>query len=249
MRGAGVPVVRQLAARRPRTALRLAQPVAVTTATLRRESARTWENFLKGAVLDAVRQLRGAYYDPPIVPSVELARLRSPIVLVSLHVGAFEALGAAVESVPGEFVAFHGRERPARAGMTLLEAGSSESDRVRAFARALAHMRRGASTLVLADSVQPGIPAIEVPMLGRTLALARGPFALARMARAPVVPVAARWRGTAVEVEVGGSVGPDGGEEAMARAVGSWFDGYVSARPGELSVFTRWRLRPPLQGR
>ena len=90
------------------------------------------------------------------------------------------------------------------------------------------------------------LPTIEVPMLGRSLPLARGAFALARISRTPIVPVVTRWRGTAMEVVVGDPIAPDLGEAGMAAAAGDWIERYLRRMPGEISVFVLERLVPPL---
>jgi lauroyl/myristoyl acyltransferase len=89
---------------------------------------------------------------------------------------------------------------------------------------------------------------IEVPLLGRTLPLARGAFALARIADVPIIPIVPRWRGTAIEVEIGEPMrlGADG-ERGMAEAIAAWIERYLRERPGETSVFMLERLQPPFQ--
>jgi lauroyl/myristoyl acyltransferase len=210
---------------------------------------RTWECFLKGEAVEAgVGRGFGPGDYPRIVPNPAVSALPSPIIVASFHVGPFQALGAVVRTLPGELVAVDRGQFGPRPDVTMLRRGDDEWERARTFNRALSTLRRGGAVVVTVDGFHPddSIPTIEVPMLGRSLPLARGAFALARISRTRVVPIVTRWRGTAMEVTVGDPIAPDLGEAGMAAAVGAWVEGYLRRRPGEVSVFLLERLLPPL---
>jgi lauroyl/myristoyl acyltransferase len=88
--------------------------------------------------------------------------------------------------------------------------------------------------------------ALETECLGRPLALARGPFALARMTGAPITPLAIRWtrRGTAVVIDIplqserlsDASTDPTCFELGLARAASRWLEAYLHQTPSELTL-------------
>jgi lauroyl/myristoyl acyltransferase len=208
---------------------------------------RTWENFLKGEAVEAA-VMRGRY--PRLVRNAQLTALRPPLVLASFHVGPWPALAAALVELPGEVLALDRGQFGPLPHLTMLAGGEDTGARAAAFNRALGALRSGGFVFVTVDAFHQqefDVASIEVPVLGRTLPLARGAFALARIARVPIVPIVARWRGTALEVELGPAlrVGA-GGERSLAEAAGSWIERYVRARPGEMSVFMLERLQPPV---
>ena len=147
---------------------------------------------IRRAGLDPVRQLMRH-------PSEAFAALRPPLILGAFHVGAVQALGAAVERLPGPVLVM--RLGSLYAPTPPVEVASTEGDdqrRAASFQRALNRLA-GGGFVVLALDLPPG-PGLRVPCLGRTLELARGPFALARLTGAPLVPLAARWWRSGVEL-------------------------------------------------
>jgi hypothetical protein len=167
------------------------------------------------------------------VPLADLAALRPPLILGTFHVGAVHALGPALERLPGPVLAL--RQGPLYTPRPPLEVVSTEGDdqsRAAVFHRALGHLERG-GFVALALDVAPG-PYLRVPCLGRTLALARGAFALARITGAPIVPLVARWRGGGVEVALGEPLTADpADEQALAAAAGRWLESYLLKAPGQ----------------
>lgn len=174
-------------------------------------------------------------------PPEAFAALRPPLILGSFHVGAVQALGAAVERLPGPMLMM-------RLGMLYtpaspVEVASTEGDdqqRAASFRRALDHLNGGGFLLVVLD--HPPGPGLRVSCLGRPLELARGPFALSRLTGAPLVPLAARWRGGAVEIEAGEALhrslamGPDAMEGAQAASAAGWLERYLLESPAELGL-------------
>jgi lauroyl/myristoyl acyltransferase len=211
----------------------------------------TWESFLKGDAVDSgVRRKKNLRDYPRIVPNAALDALRAPIVVASFHVGPFQALGAVLRSLPGEPFVVTREQFVGRADITMVHEGDDEWQRARTFHRTLSALRSDGVVLVMLDGLRvrgETVPTIEVPVLGRSLPLARGAFALARIGRVPMVPVVTRWRGSAMALTVGDPVPPDIGEEPMAAAVGGWIERYLRENPGEVSVFLLDLLRPPLR--
>ncbi|HEY0631088.1 MAG TPA: hypothetical protein VGC98_03455 [Thermoleophilaceae bacterium] len=226
--------------------LTLLFPELDLTAT-RAARQRTWENFLKGEAVEAA-VMRGRF--PPLVPNPQLSGLRPPLVLASFHVGPWPAAAAALVELPGHVLGLDRGQFGPLPNLTVLPGGEDTGARAAAFYRALSALRSGGFAFITVDAFHKeefDVASIEVPMLGRTLPLARGAFALARIACVPIVPIVVRWRGTAMEVELGTTmqVGA-GGERSLAEAAASWIERYVRARPGEMSVFMLERLQPPV---
>jgi len=208
---------------------------------------RTWASFLKGEAVDAAvmhRSGRRAY--PRLVAGGAIHELSPPLILASFHVGPHQALAAVLRALPADVLGIDRGQFAPRGDFTLLPAGEDEWERARTFHRALAGLRAGAFVFVDLDAHDPeefDVSTIDAPVLGRTLPLARGAFALARISGTPIVPLVARWRGTAIEVVIGDAIPAVASERDMALAAGAWIDGYLRDRPGEISVFLLERLR------
>jgi lauroyl/myristoyl acyltransferase len=202
---------------------------------LRAARRRTWSNFLLGEALEAAFARTGTSdANPRIVASPALGRLRAPLILVTFHVGAFRALAAVLERLDGEVIAVHQGSFAPRRGITLVPSGDDEWERARTFARAARVLRAGGFVFTALDDYEAAT--LEAPLLDGSAPLARGAFALARIARVPIVPIVARWRGGSVEVECGDPIQPGDDEAAMAAAAASWLDSYLRAFPGELNA-------------
>jgi hypothetical protein len=180
-------------------------------------------------------------------PPEAFAGLRPPRILGTFHVGVFHALSAALERLPGPVLAL--RQGRLYAPAPPLEIASTEGDsqlRAAVFRRALVHLERGGFLALALDEV-PG-PGLRVPFLGRELALARGPFALARITGAPLAPIVARWREGGIEFEIGealaagpapgltGTAEPLAWESALAAAAAGWLERYLLASPSETGL-------------
>lgn len=209
----------------------------------------TWESFLKGEAAEAgVRRRRNQRDYPPLLPSEALDALRPPLIVASFHVGPFQALGVVLRSIGEPYIVTR-EQFLGRPGSTMLHEGDDELQRARTLNRTVGGLRSGGVVLVMLDGLrvdEATAGTIEVPMLGRSLPLARGAFALARISGVPIVPIVVRWRGTAMAVTIGDRIGPDLGEAGMAAAAGGWLERYLIERPGQIGVFLLDLLRPPV---
>jgi hypothetical protein len=178
---------------------------------------------------------------PLIRTRASFSALRPPLILGFFHVGAVQALGSALERLPGPVLALRqGLLHPPRPPVRIESTEGDGQRRAVAFQRALAHLDAGGFVVVALDVV-PGA-GLQVPCLGRTIELARGPFAMARLTGAPLVPLAARWRGGEVEIETGGALAtpcaaaPEAWESALAAAAARWLERYLLGSPAEVGL-------------
>jgi hypothetical protein len=174
-----------------------------------------------------------------------LTALRPPLLLGTFHVGAVHALLPALERLPGPVLALRqGLLATPRPPVEVVNTEGDDQRRAAVFQRALTHLGAG-GFVVLALDVAPG-PGLRVPCLNRTLELARGPFALARLARVPLVPLVARWRRGGVEIVTGEALAPSpgpspaprgrDGEGVLATAAAGWLERYLLEAPSELGL-------------
>lgn len=190
------------------------------------------------AALEARNRLLVECIRKEALPRVEtpetFASLRPPLLLGTFHVGAVHALEPALGKLPGPVLAFRqGRLYAAGRPVEVVSTEGDEQIRAAVFLRALAHLQAGGFVVTALDVV-PGT-GLAVPCLGRTLELARGPFALARLAGVPIVPIAARWRHGGVELAVGEAL-TGSGETELAAAAALWLERYLLESPGELGL-------------
>src|SRR5207248_647078 len=112
-------------------------------------------------------------------------QLDGPMVLVTVHVGPFLALGAVFERLPGPRLAlFYGNvvHRPGTRAVDVAESGY-----VFAAKCALDTLRGGGFVFSIADGV--GGSRVEADLYGRRIAFPRGTFTIARLAGAPLLPI------------------------------------------------------------
>jgi len=180
-------------------------------------------------------------------PAPALSRFHPPFILGFFHVGAPQALGAVFEWLPVPVLALRlGIRKPAVPTLTVLTIEGSTQQRALVFSRAMAHLQACGVVASALDFVSG--PSLTVPFLGRSLELARGPFAMARLTGAPLVPLAARWHGGIVDVEVGDELVADGFsspeicERKLATAAAGWLENYLRSDPGEMGLGLLHRL-------
>ena len=192
-------------------------------------------------LIDQIRRAGLAPVRPLVRTPAAFAALRPPLILGMFHVGAVQALGAAIERLPGPVLLMRlGSPYTPSPPVEVASTEGNDQRRAAAFRRALAHLA-GGGFVVLALDVAPA-PGLRVSCLGRTLELARGPFALARLTGAPLRPLVARWRRSTVEVEAGEALdaglamGTEARESALAAAAARWLERYLLNSPAELGL-------------
>lgn len=172
---------------------------------------------------------------PVVLPNAVFDALQAPAIIGTFHIGPTHALGVAIERLPGEVLVLRRRAyEPAQAkNVQVAETAGSEEQRARAFHRAVGQLRGGGYVLLPIDPQEAA--RVPAPFFGRTLLLARGAFALARVARAPILPVVTRWRSVRVEIHCGPLIEPEDSEEAMAAIAAGWLESYLAGAPGEVT--------------
>lgn len=209
-------------------------------------------------VRDRTRQLPSFYRDwllrlrarspalrwpyPRVLASPDVAALSAPMVLVTFHMGPLTALGTLTARLPGPTDVLLGAGEVVTRRARFLPTLGSEAQRVAAVMEALRTLRGGGYALVVVDGF--GSARVQQTVLGREVSLSRGAFALARLAGAPILPVAVRWRGPAVEILAGQVIAPTD-EASMAAALAAWLEAYLRAHPGAPSFALKRLLRLP----
>ncbi len=215
----------------------------------------------RNRALSAVVRRRGlsaatSLVDPASLPPLErlASSTRTAAVLVTWHLGPGCGISAAFDQVGVGSLAIVRRPPPAvdRRSEVVL-AGGGEAERIAALWRAVRHLKDGGLVVIAADGLS-GERLRHVTFLGRRIRLARGPFVLARLSGAPIVPLVARWTPEGlIRVELGcplniDAVPADGEpfEVAAATATAAWMEARVLQSPGELRPHTlRWLAGSP----
>ena len=202
----------------------------------RRVTAHTRNTILRTLILRQMMRTSGL--DPIrrlVVPEERLTALRPPVILGTFHVGALVALGPALESVPGQVLVLRRTMSDAAvpSSLTIELTEGDEQHRARTFYRALDWLRRGDSVFMPLDPEEA--VRIPGPFCGRSLLLARGPFAMSRIMQVPIVPIVARWRGSRIEIIVGDPIPPAEDESTIAAAAAAWLERYLRESPLEIS--------------
>jgi hypothetical protein len=164
-----------------------------------------------------------------------IADLRAPIVIGGFHTGALGALGPVLEELEAPVLILRRVRRRRQIPTTLaIEAvGDDEQQRARAFYRAVRWLQDGGIVFTPLDpEVATRLPA---PVGERMFQFARGPFALARVANVPIIPLIARWRGARVQIVLGDPAQPSPAEQEMADIVGQWLGRYLTEEPRDIS--------------
>ena len=167
-------------------------------------------------------------------------------VLVTLHMGSFEAGLAALRTVEDRVSVVFLRDRFAdfEAARSRLrrDLGVREialDDGVAAMAAIPAALRRDEAVVMQGDRAYPGQRSLDAPFLGGTLKMPTGPARVARMCGSPLVPVAAVRRDDGrFDIRLGEPIEVDD-EETATRRVAAAFAGFVARWPAQWLV-----LRP-----
>jgi lauroyl/myristoyl acyltransferase len=195
---------------------------------------RSWSNLLRSAVVkDLVERYGIAPMRRSVLPSEALGALRAPAILATFHLGPMRALLAGIERLGFETIVVRAETLPHNPrNVVTVKAGDTPESRALAFHTSVTALRAGKFVML---TVEPDLGAhIDVSLFGRPFTLARGTFALARVAQAPIVPMVARWRGMNIEIVLGESIAPSSDEMAMANAVAQWLERYLTDNPSEL---------------
>ena len=185
---------------------------------------RNWTNYARTLLLSGWTRGAGRTAIHKLVRENEaVRRLRPPMIVATFHIGPILGLGVLSDRLQGETLSLRG---------TLI--GGTDQQRAATFHRAIERLRQNGFVILALDPHEAH--RIAAPFLGRTLQLARGPFAMARNARAPIVPLVARWDGREIELIVGEPLPLLDDEQALAAAAAQWLENYLREWPGELSA-------------
>jgi hypothetical protein len=223
-----------LASRSPRIAFLTSDMLGALRAGIpTRTRRRIWMNHMRTQVLAGWIDRGGTAQVRALVrPNEAIARLRPPMIIGTFHIGPTLGLGVLSEWLDGETLVLRG------------SVGTTDQQRAATFHRAIEMLRANGSVVIALDPNEA--QRIAVPFLGRTLHLARGPFAMARIARVPIVPLVARWNGNAIELIVGEPLPISDDEQSLAESAGRWLEGYLREWPGEISYRIRELMRNQL---
>lgn len=229
---------------------RRAPPLLIRGVEFPRPPRRAFDTpgYYRGRVLSKRYLSPGvAWPFPAVVAGPDPCTLRPPLVLATFHIGPLPALGALVQRLPGPAAIVTNRPGVPTRGAAVLSATGSEGQRVAAATEAARIVRSGGFALLLVDGV--GNARVPITLFGHETSLAAGAFALARLAGAPVLPIAVRWQGMHVRFECGDLI-PSAAAETMAASVAAWLEGYLYRNPGEFTRAIATLLRPdPVTGR
>lgn len=187
--------------------------------------------------LDALR--------PVVSASGGFATLTGPAVLFTFHGGAWNALGPALERLPGPILSIRqdGLYDPPPP-IEVVTTGREPGRRAAALYRAAAVLDRG-GLVVAALDVRDG-EVVACRCLGRRLEVARGCLALSRRSGAPLVPVTGAWRRGRIVVdrhdppiaETGDALAADAlaQDRALGIAAADWLERYLRAHPAETGL-------------
>jgi hypothetical protein len=174
-----------------------------------------------------------------------------PAILVGWHVGPPFGLAGAFEAVGLQVLLLR---RALSYGTTptleVAPTDGGQDERSSAFRQALARLREGGVVLLAVDASDVAQTA-PVPCFGRARSMARGPFALARLTGAPVLPIAAALDGDrVVRVAIGSRLTGDGEgdalEASLAAGAAAWLEGFLRRSPGQLRrCVLAWLLEAP----
>lgn len=196
---------------------------------------RVWKTHLRTIVMGGWLQRGGGTGIRALVrPNPAVDALRPPMVVATFHIGPTFSLSALTERLQGEKLVLRGTQFPAgrnRPSNVETVAGTDQQ-RAAVFHRAVETLRNGGFVLVALDPQEA--QRVPAPFFCRTIQLARGPLAMARIAKVPLVPAVARWNGHAIDLTIGDPI-PPREEQEMAADAGAWLERYLTENPGELS--------------
>jgi lauroyl/myristoyl acyltransferase len=175
-----------------------------------------------------------------------------PTILLGWHLGAACGLAAALTSAQARVLAIRRDALYVPAGgldLTFMEGDAAA--RARAVRQALQRLKAGGVLAVAADVADVSLTE-PVACLGHAIRLSRGPFMLARVSGADVIPVVPRWTAAdRITVHVGdplvfdttSGASVEAIEQDAAVAAARWLESYLVEHPDELWVYSlAWLL-------
>lgn len=186
-------------------------------------------------LVGAVRASGSAFLPGIVSLDATLRAVRGPAILATFHAGALHAVHAVLDELGQEVLVLRDGDYATSRGLVTMETtAGTDQERAAAFHRALGVLRRGGILVVAADLAAGA--SINVRFLDHDLRLARGPFALARLGRAPIVPFLARLENDAIVVAGGAAIPANDDEATPARALAAWFERELQDRPHETGL-------------
>jgi lauroyl/myristoyl acyltransferase len=176
---------------------------------------------------------------PPLASSPDPGAVPGPAILVTFHIGPLAALSGLLARLAGPVCVLRGAGQVVTRKARYLPTFGGEAQRAAAVTEAVHTLRAGGYALVVVDNLRDA--RVPATLLGRSVPLAGGAFALARLAPAPLLPVAVRWRGPSVAIVAGEMIEP-ADETAMADSLARWLEAYLRRHPRELSFTLSKRL-------
>jgi lauroyl/myristoyl acyltransferase len=165
----------------------------------------------------------------------DIVTLPHPMILGTFHLGALAGIGASLHGLPKRVLVVRATPRHSKPhpNVEVEVTRVGEQQRARIFHRAIQFLQEGNYVFLPLDPEES--TRIDAPFQGRMLPLARGPFALARITRAPILPMIARWNGARVEVVLGDPIPASDDESATAAAAALWLERYLDEHPLDIS--------------
>lgn len=168
----------------------------------------------------------------------KIESLELPAILVTFHIGPMLALGRLLDGEEDN--------RP------IVRSYGRELSGARELHRALTTLRETRLLGVAVDSWRAA--RVDVPFFDTTMGIARGAFALSRIARVPLVPALFVWRGWEIDVVLGEPVAPPApsasqeesleSERQTAAAIVVWLEGYLRGSLRDLGLRAIRKRRP-----
>ncbi len=195
-------------------------------------SRQAWLNHVRFLTLRPSRlRDRRDFVREALVDDGGLSRISGPAVLALIHTGPFFILEEALRRVPAPVAVLLMGDAPPGDGNLTFHTSVGDGHGMRAFSAGLATLKGGGFVVVGVDA---NPLSMLVPWFDRTIPLARGAFALSRIARAPIVPLVLRWEGCGGRVVLGDPIAPLASDQAGAEALIGWMEAYVRANPTAL---------------
>ena len=189
-----------------------------------------------------------------LVDPASLASLRpfldKPAIFVGWHVGPPFAVTGAFDAIGLHGLVLRLTTTYGTRTLEVAPVGGGRGDRSAAFRRALRRLEQGGVVLVTADARDVSATA-PVSCFGRARTMARGPFALARLSGAPLVPLAPRLDGDRlVRLAIGPPLIGEGTgqalETSLAAGAAAWLEAFLRHSPEQLRrCVLEWLLEAP----